>query len=124
MMHSPPVVLVVHPEGEARTALYALLAAEGHAVATLGTGFEALGYASRHRPAAIIASARLPDMSLTTFLEELERAGVGSTTVLLAHADDWELFADSEGSTQVLRWPGRKEELQAAVERCFAGAGR
>jgi DNA-binding NtrC family response regulator len=117
MKHPPPVVLVVHPEAEERTSLYALLAADGHAVATRSGGFEALEYISRHRPEAVLASTHLPDSGVKEFLRGIGRAGFDANTILLAGPDDWEVFAHPAGAMEVLAWPGRKKEILAAVGR-------
>lgn len=119
MKTSPPVVLVVHPEGEARTSLYALLAAEGHPVATVSRGLEALDYVFKHRPGVVVASTRLSDISLKKFLQYLDRAELGACTVLLAGPEDRESAGALEGSMQVLRWPAAKSEVPAAVDRCL-----
>jgi DNA-binding NtrC family response regulator len=117
MKHPPPVVLVVHPEAEERISLYALLAANGHAVATRSGGFEALEYISRHRPGAVLASTHLPDVGMKTFLRGIERAGFDANTILLAGPDDRERFAHPGGPMEVLAWPGWKKDILAAVGR-------
>lgn len=104
MRTSPPVVLVVHPDAQARMSLYTLLAGEGHLVATASRGLEALEYVFKRRPGVVVASPRLTDIGLKTFLHELGRAGLGACTVLL---DD-----SREGED-------RTSEVAAAVDRCL-----
>jgi DNA-binding NtrC family response regulator len=113
----PPVVLVVHPEAEERISLYALLAANGHAVATRSGGFEALEYISKHRPGAVIASTHLHDLDVKAFLGGIERAGFDANTILLAGPEDGEAFTHAGGPMEVLAWPGGKDDILAAVGR-------
>jgi len=117
MRPPPPVVLVVHPDEEARTTLYALLAQEGYAIATRSRAQDALEYIAKHRPESLLASTHLPDLGFKAFLGHLKEAGVDSNTIFLARHDDVELHAGSNGSSQVLAWPARPEDILAAVGR-------
>jgi two-component system response regulator MtrA len=116
-MDDRPLVLIVHPDGEARISLYSLLEREGFRMATCASGTDALKYVCAQKPDVVLASTHLADFGPREFLAEIGRVSLNTPTMLVARPDDGESLVDVPAAVDRVPWPGRKSEILSSIRR-------
>ena len=117
MIDDRPLVLIVHPDGEARISLYSLLEREGFRMATRASGTDALKYVCAQKPDLVLASTHLPDFGPREFLAEIGRVSLNTRMMLLARREDRDLSVEVPPGVDVFPWPGRHGEIVSGIRR-------
>jgi CheY-like chemotaxis protein len=113
-------VLIVEDDGETRAALQAILESEGHRVAAVTNGREAINYLHRsERPGLILLDLMMPVMSGWEF-RSLQRRDPGLSSipvVVCSAADDLEQEVSLLGAAGCLQKPINAGQLLAFAAR-------
>ncbi|MEZ0213704.1 MAG: response regulator transcription factor [Xanthobacteraceae bacterium] len=116
-MNETSVVYVVDDDPSILASLESLLASEGHAVRTFGSGADFLAAARPDKPACLVLDVRLRGTSGLEFQRELLRAGIEVPVVFITgHGDvPMSVAAMKAGAIEFLLKPFRDQDLLDAV---------
>ncbi|MFI5230468.1 MAG: response regulator transcription factor [Gemmatimonadales bacterium] len=118
-MTVPPQVLIVDDDASIRSLYDDILRAEGYAVATAGTGADAMAALARLGGAVnvLVLDIGLPDAEGTNVAKEIEaRIGQRPTLYVSGWADEFSDLADAPGRWLVLQKPIPVPTLIAAID--------
>ncbi len=118
-MKEHSLVLAVDDEADTRIFLIDLLDSEGYAVATVESGYEALQFIARRKPAIMIADYRMPGMDGMELLKKVRHASPETRIILLTAFGDCPMYlkALDLGADDLLLKPCKNEDLLRTLER-------
>jgi len=113
----PSHVLVVSPDEDERSSLYALLDQCGYSVGTCGSELDALHYIARRHPDVVLSALPLLDVVDHEFARMLKEVAPQARVVLLADSGEWPLFFDAieSGGDDLVSKPARQSDVLRAV---------
>ncbi len=116
---SKPLVLVIDPDADACTFIFALLESQNYLVTVETQGHRALEYIARAKPDLVVSELRLPDMDGFELLEGIKGVSRGTRVILISAHGDWDLLRTvvEHGADDLLSKPCREEEVLQAVRR-------
>ena len=110
------LVLVCDPSSQTQRALRVILRGAGYTVLSVGTGKEALAFAARDRPRAVILELTLPDLDGIELCRRLRRRGQMPILVLSAVCEESsKIQALESGADDYLTKPFSPGELLARL---------
>jgi DNA-binding NtrC family response regulator len=114
-------VLLVEEDANARLGLHRLLEADGYDVSLAESCRAALDRLRSSRPAAVVASCRLPDGGALELLSLAREDGAGIPCIVLAHPSELDLAVQAleKGADQFLIEPINKPALLLVLQRAL-----
>jgi two-component system, NtrC family, response regulator AtoC len=114
-------ILVVDDEAAARTALAALLEAEGYAVETAGDGFKALGRLATFEPDLVLTDFNMPGMDGIELMARLKEHDAELPVVVMTAfgAVETAVSAMQRGAADYLLKPLNMDELLIVLDRAL-----
>lgn len=119
MLRTGPHILVIHPDPQVLSRLYALLNGRDCRVATYTEARAALRYIGEQRPDLVLCPARFGDSDGLPLVRSIKKASPGTRVMVLAEDTEWSRFpaAMAAGADDFLPTSASDDEVHWSVER-------
>jgi len=114
-------ILVVDDEENARLGLSKLLGQEGYEVDSVGNGYEALDFLSRHKVNLVISDINMPEMNGLAFLREIHRQFPSIQVIMITAYGGVESYLEAMnlGAFEYIHKPVKLDELKSVMHKIF-----